>query len=116
MNSYQILPADSLIANSFFLEDNPFWQTLTKLLTTFTALAVQLAAPSFLAILMTETFLGIANRLAQQVQIAFLGMALKSLAGIALLWASWFFVLKQLGKQTLIWFQDLDRLLNWIPS
>ncbi len=65
---------------------------------------------------MAEMFLGIANRLAPQVQIAFLGMSLKSLVGIALLWAAWFFILQQLGKQSLQWVQKLNRLILTIPS
>jgi len=62
------------------------------------AVGIQLAAPSILAILMTEMFLGIANRLAPQVQIVFLGMSLKSLVGLAVLCAAWFFIIQQLNK------------------
>ena len=47
-------------------------------------IAIQLAAPALVAILMAEMFLGIANRLAPQVQIAFLGMSIKSLLGLGL--------------------------------
>jgi len=112
LNSYNFIPADGLIGAAFFNLHHPFWKAIMVLLTKFTALAIQLAAPSLVAILMAEMFLGIANRLAPQVQIAFLGMSLKSLIGLALLWAGWFFILQQLGKQSLIWLQSLQQLLH----
>jgi len=115
MNSYALIPANALIPASFFNFDLPFWVTLTGLLTKFTALSIQLAAPSLVAILMAEMFLGIANRLAPQVQIAFLGMSIKSLLGLALLWAGWFFILQQLAKQSLLWLQSIDQFFLSIP-
>lgn len=115
-NSYRLIPADSYLSASFFVLQHPFWQVAMNLLTQFTALSIQLAAPSLVAILMTEMFLGIANRLAPQVQIAFLGVALKSLIGLALLWAGWFFILQQLAKQSLLWLQSLNQLLHTIPK
>jgi type III secretory pathway component EscT len=64
---------------------------------------------------MTDMFLGIANRLAQQVQISFLGMSLKSLVGLALLWLGWYFILKQLAVQSQIWLDSLDRIVRTFP-
>ena len=61
---------------------------------------------------MTEMFLGIANRLAPQVQIAFLGMSLKSLVGLAMLCAAWFFILQQMSKQTLLWLSDMNKIVH----
>lgn len=115
LNSYSLIPIDGFISSSFFITTGPFWKAIFSLLTKFTALAIQLASPSILAILMAEMFLGIANRLAAQVQIAFLGMALKSLLGLALLWAGWFFILKQVAKQSLLWLTTLDQLIHSIP-
>ena len=60
---------------------------------------------------MTEMFLGIANRLAPQVQIAFLGMSLKSLVGLFVLWAGWFFILKQTSNETLNWFDLINKIV-----
>jgi type III secretory pathway component EscT len=57
-------------------------------------------------------FLGIANRLAPQVQIVFLGMSLKSLLGLGLLWAGWFFILKQMANQSVLWLHDLEKVLQ----
>lgn len=116
ISSYTIIPVDSFINASFYSLHNPFWQNAMSLLTHFTALSIQLAAPSLVAILMAEMFLGIANRLAPQVQIAFLGMSIKSLLGIALLWAGWYFILQQIGKQSLMWLDSMNRLLNAFPK
>ena len=107
--SYTAIPVNQMISTSFFNLDLPLWKTLLHLLTTFTAISIQLAAPALISILMAEMFLGIANRLAPQVQIAFLGMSIKSLLGIALLWAGWYFILQQVSKQTLLWLQTLTQ-------
>jgi type III secretion protein T len=116
LNSYSIIPADSFIPVAFFSLQLPFWQFMIGIMTKFLALSLQLAAPSLVAILMAEMFLGIANRLAPQVQIAFLGMALKSFIGLALLWAGWYFILQQLGKQSIIWLQTMNQLIFSIPK
>lgn len=111
LHSYSIMPVDTFFNPSFFNLAQPLWQMFLGLLTRFLALAIQLAAPSIVGILMAEMFLGIANRLAPQVQIAFLGMSIKSLLGIALLCAAWFFILEQLSSQSLLWLTDLDNIL-----
>ncbi len=116
MNSYTAIPADAFIPAIFFHMKNGFWNFIMALLTKFTAISMQLAAPSLVAILMTDMFLGIANRLAQQVQIAFLGMSLKSLVGLALLWLAWYFILQQLSVQSQLWLDSLDRIVRSIPS
>src|SRR5579872_3765536 len=109
--SYTIIPAEGMINPLFFSLQLPFWKTIVKLLTTVTAISIQLSAPSLVAILMAEMFLGIANRLAPQVQIAFLGMSIKSFLGIALLCAGWFFILQQLSKFVLSWMHEIQTLL-----
>lgn len=114
--SYNIIPADGWINPLFFRPGDPFWATIMALATKVLALSIQLSAPSLLAVLMTEVFLGIANRLAPQVQIAFLGMSLKSLFGLALLCMGWLFILQQVEKQTVLWLKEIDRLLFLIPS
>jgi type III secretion protein T len=109
--SFRILPIDQMIPESFFNLRLPFWKTTIGLMTRIFAISIQLASPAIVAILMAEMFLGIANRLAPQVQIVFLGMSLKSLLGLGLLWAAWFFILKQMGKQTLIFIKEIDDIL-----
>ena len=112
LESYSIIPADGWIPTTFFSFQNPFWQSIWNLVNQVVAIGIQLAAPCMLAILMTEMFLGIANRLAQQVQIAFLGMSLKSLVGLAVLCAAWYFILQQMTKQTYIWFDATYKMIQ----
>ncbi len=109
--SYELIPVDSFFNETFLNLNAPFWQTILGLINHVVSISLQLAAPSLLAILMAEIFLGIANRLAPQVQIAFLGMSIKSLLGLFLLWASWFFVLKQFSKQSLDWINTIKSLI-----
>jgi type III secretion protein T len=116
MNSFTVIPADGWINPAFFTFKHYFWETVWHLMTKIFAISIQLAAPSLLAILMTELFLGIANRLAPQVQIAFLGMSLKSLAGLAMLTVAWFFIVKQLGVQMNLWLKDIPVLMQSMGS
>lgn len=110
-DSYTVIPPDGWISPAFFYFEHPFWQTVWGCVNRVVAVGIQLSAPCLLAILMTEMFLGIANRLAPQVQIAFLGMSLKSLVGLAMLCAAWFFILQQMSKQTLLWLSDLNKII-----
>lgn len=110
--SYEIVPVDSFISPGFFTMKLPFWKAGVGMINKIISLAIQLAAPSLVAILMAEMFLGVANRLAPQVQIAFLGMSIKSLLGLLLLWAGWFFILKQFTSQTLSWLDMIDKLIE----
>jgi type III secretion protein T len=114
--SYQIVPADGWIHASFFHPHNPLWPFVANTISKIFAISIQLAAPALLAILMTELFLGIANRLAPQVQIVFLGMSLKSLAGLALLCIAWYFIVQQMGKQALIWIKEIDQILPMLAK
>ena len=114
MDSYTLIPADGWISPQFFNFYGYFWNTIWAFVNTIVSIGLQLAAPCLLSILMTEVFLGIANRLAPQVQIAFLGMSLKSLAGLAMLCAAWFFILKQMGQFPLYWIKELTKLIQSI--
>ncbi|MGL4348322.1 MAG: EscT/YscT/HrcT family type III secretion system export apparatus protein [Chlamydiales bacterium] len=109
--SYQILPPSAWFNASLFSLNTPLWSNALTILHSIIAISLQLAAPSLVAILMAEIFLGIANRLAPQVQIIFLGMPIKSLLGIFFLWAGWFFILPQANKQLLAWFRSLEQII-----
>ena len=115
-DSYAVVPADGWLSSGFFVFDHPFWKQVWGLVAMIFSVGIQLAAPSILAILMTEMFLGIANRLAPQVQIVFLGMSLKSLIGLAVLCAAWFFILQQLGKLSQLWLQNISKLIPYFAT
>ena len=110
--SFQLIPIEGIINPSFFSLNVPFWGTIIGLINQILALAIQLGAPSIIGILMAEMFLGIANRLAPQAQIVFLGISLKSWVGLGLLATAWYFILNQLGKETLNWLYFIEKTIN----
>jgi type III secretory pathway component EscT len=113
-SAYQLIPIEGLISPSFFSLDVPFWKQMVALLHHMMTLAIQLAAPALIGILLTDMFLGIANRLAPQVQIVFLGISLKAWVGIALLTAAWSLVLRVLGENAIKWTQTIQQFIEQI--
>ncbi len=113
--SLEIFPVAGGINPAIFHFNNPLWKACMGIMEYVFAMSLQMAAPCIVAILMAEMFLGIANRLAPQVQIAFLGMSLKSLLGLMLLWAAWFIMLKQMSSITVDWMHNLNSLIKQIP-
>lgn len=87
--SYAILPPDQMMTASIFDEKSQVFSKLIGILGQVMILTTQLAAPALIMILMTDFFLGIANRLAPQVQITFLGMPLKSLLALVIVFFGW---------------------------
>ncbi len=113
--SLEVFPIAGGINPAIFSLANPLWKTTMGIMGYVFSMSLQIAAPSIVAILMAEMFLGIANRLAPQVQIAFLGMSLKSLLGLMLLWSAWFIILKQMSTSSIDWITNLNILLKQIP-
>jgi type III secretory pathway component EscT len=113
-HSFELIPVNNYLNPYFFSLSIPFWKSILTLLTHVTSLAIQLGAPSIIGILMAEMFLGIANRMAPQVQIVFLGISLKSFVGLALLAAAWFFILNQFGKESMVWLKNLAQTIRYI--
>jgi type III secretory pathway component EscT len=112
VKSLEIFPPNTFFNPAFFSLDAPVWKNLQHIMHHVMALSLQLAAPTLLACLMAEVFLGIANRLAPQVQISFLGMSLKSLVGLFVLWAGWFIIWKQTGVETKSWMNAFQLLIE----
>ncbi len=112
LTSYQVFPADQFLSASFFAADQPMWNIFFKTFTTILTFVIQLAAPSLITILMSDLFLGITNRMAPQVQITFLLWSLKAYLGIAILWAAWAFIMKQMDGIALQWIKMVTKLLH----
>ena len=110
--SYQLIPVDGIISSAFFVKNAPFWKQVVTLLQEVMNLALQLSAPALIGILLTDMFLGIANRLAPQVQVVFLGIPLKSWVGIALMAAAWTLTLQVLGKDSIEWMKSIMKFIN----
>lgn len=115
--SYDVLPPDKLINNAFFSTESQFMTDLMKIMGKVMIVSTQLAAPALIIILMTDFFLGIANRLAPQVQITFLGMPLKSLLALAILFFGWQLFTQQMVTETYSWTSYLYNMVQLLkPS
>jgi len=101
--SYEIMPIDQFISPHFFNKDTVFWRLQFDLLNKVMVLTAQLVSPALVSILMTDMFLGIANRLAPQVQITFLGMPLKSMLALMVVALGWKLYNAEVIKQVFVW-------------
>lgn len=116
LTSYDVIPPDQFFNGKFFAADTPFWKLQMSILGQVMTLGIQLATPALLIMLMTDLFLGIANRLAPQVQITFLGMSLKSLLGLMLVTLGFSLIVDQFQKQSLHWIQAIKDVLVMIQN
>jgi len=113
--TYQVLPIDKFFPQEFFSHTSPLYIMTMKMMTEIFRITIQLSAPSILAMLLSDLFLGIANRMAPQVQISFLLWSLKAFLGIAFVWLAWFYILKQMDVEAhdfLKSFANVARHLN----
>jgi type III secretion protein SpaR/YscT/HrcT len=113
LDSYDVVPPDKFLNPLFFGPQAFLREKIIKALQVFAELALQLSAPALIAILMTDTFLGVINRLAPQVQITFLGRGLKSWLAILMVCLGWVFFCDVLRKQIVLWLRDF---LEMIPA
>jgi type III secretory pathway component EscT len=110
--SYEIIPPDKFISPLFFAKETPSMTMMIGMLNQVVLMTTQLSMPCILAMLMTDSFLGIANRLAPQVQITFLGMPLKSLLGLTILALGWQFLIKQMIFDAHYWIGQLNDIVS----
>ncbi|WP_068470725.1 EscT/YscT/HrcT family type III secretion system export apparatus protein [Candidatus Protochlamydia phocaeensis] len=110
--SYNYLPPDKFINGSFFDFNSKYFTDIMGIMGKVMISSTQLAAPALIIILMTDFFLGIANRLAPQVQITFLGMPLKSLLALAIVFFGWQLFTKQLVDDSYTWLNYLYLLIQ----
>ncbi len=103
VSSYELIPPDQFFNTHFFFKGSEFWQMQMQMLNKVMIISIRLATPALLAILMTDTFLGIANRLAPQVQITFLGMPLKSLLALTVICFGWRLFSEELVRLSYEW-------------
>lgn len=109
--SYQLMPADQFISAGFFSKEGLAITQFINLLNQMMIMTTQLATPALISILMTDSFLGIANRLAPQVQVTFLGMPLKSLLGITMVCLGWKLLTSQMIVQSRYWLDHVIELV-----
>jgi type III secretion protein T len=110
--SYNILPPDQFLDSSIFNLNSPMTTDIVKSMGKVMIISTQLAAPALIMALMTDFFLGIANRLAPQVQITFLGMPLKSLLVLMIIFFGWELMLRQFVTEGYSWITYLTNLTH----
>lgn len=108
--SYEVVPPDRMLTGALFT-NNAFWKIMLTILGDTMRISLQLCAPALIAILMTDVFLGIANRLAPQVQITFLGIALKSLIGLGIFTFGWTLLIQAMTKQGYVWLRQVETMV-----
>lgn len=114
LTSYDAIPPDRFLNPQFFVKDTEFWKMQIAVLNKVMVVAIQLATPALLIMLMTDLFLGIANRLAPQVQITFLGMALKSLLGIGIVCIGWHPFIEEVSRSVFYWIHSITETIKLI--
>lgn len=112
--SYEMVPPDQFLNRNLFNPETPLFQLMSSILNRTMVIATQLAAPALIAILMTDVFLGIANRLAPQVQITFLGMPLKSLLGLTVIFVGWQLLVNQMMTESYSWIRLLNDMVQML--
>lgn len=113
--SYEMVPPDKMLNSTFFNVNYGVEQKIIGVFGNLMIICIQLGAPALIMILMTDFFLGVANRLAPQVQISFLGMPLKSLLGLLIVCLGWIQFNEEVVLQTRKSLLDLAffvRMLN----
>lgn len=115
-DAYRLFPVDQWINPKIFNLNLPLWKQIFNFTQYTVNFSVQLAAPSLIGILMTDLFLGIANRLAPQVQIVFLGISLKSWVGIALMTAAWALIIKVMSNEAMNYFRGFKQLVQLVGN
>ncbi len=115
-SSYKLIPVDGVINAALFSLQAPFWKQMFGLLQLMMNLSIQLSAPALIGVLLTDMFLGIANRLAPQVQIVFLGISLKSWVGIALLTIAWGLIIQVMGKESIQWIKSVNLMIQHLGA
>ena len=113
-SSFTNLPPDQFCSSILFETKSPFCVQVMSLFNLEMKTAIKLASPALCIMFMTDVFLGIVNRLAPQVMITFLGMSLKSLLGLLMVWLGWFIVIKEIAKEYLNWMELVKQVAYWI--
>lgn len=112
--SFSIIPIASFVPKTFMDIHQPFWITIVGLCHTCLLATIQLGAPSILAMLLADLFLGIVNRTAPQVQVIYLLSALKAFLGLLFLWLAWWLIFRQIDNYVFLWLDKLESLFTGV--
>lgn len=112
LTAYEVIPPDQIVNPKFFDKSSAFWTNQIALLNKIMVISIRLATPALIMIMMTDFFLGVANRLAPQVQITFLGLPLKSLLALLVIFIGWKLLTEEMAKQGYIWINEVLNMLR----
>ena len=108
LKSFEIIPATS------FPKFTPGWTPLAASMTELSggviAIGVQLAAPAMIALLLTDLFFGLINRVAPQINVFFLGLPVKMVVGVLVVLAS----LTLLSDQYIHYFNESYKVFQYL--
>ena len=74
------------------------------------AIGVQLAAPAMIALLLTDLFFGLINRVAPQINVFFLGLPVKMVVGLLVIFVS----LPLLKNQYIYYFNETYKMFQYL--
>ncbi|WP_080123122.1 EscT/YscT/HrcT family type III secretion system export apparatus protein [Chlamydia suis] len=111
LQSLEVIPLHAVFPEEMLSLRAPIWVALLKMCHLCLVMTIQLSAPAAVAMLMSDLFLGIINRMAPQVQVIYLLSALKAFLGLLFLTLAWWFIVKQIDYFTLAWFKEIPTML-----
>jgi type III secretion protein T len=112
LTSFVVLPPTQFISFDFFSLDNELWQLIIGICPLIVKMVFLISAPSLLSMLLSDLFLGIANRMAPQVQISFLLWSMKAFVGIGMVFLAWGIILKKFKILAIDWLDMFSKLVE----
>ncbi|MEP6901755.1 MAG: flagellar biosynthetic protein FliR [Actinomycetota bacterium] len=107
LRSFEFIPL--LVFPKFTPGWSPAAELIVKLSAAVLSLGLQLAAPALIALLLTDLFFGIINRVAPQVNVFFLSMPVKMLVGIIVV----LIALPVLASRMIFYFGEIYRAFEY---
>jgi len=108
LRSFEVIPATGF--PKFAAGWTPVAASITQLSGAVLAIGVQLAAPAMIALLLTDLFFGLINRVAPQINVFFLGLPVKMVVGLLIVLAS----LNLLRDQYIYYFGESYKLFQYL--
>lgn len=94
VKSFEVIPINGFVV--VLPGVSPFIELIIKLTGNILLIALLISAPAIIALFLIDVALGIANRVAPQIQVFFLGMPLKALIGILMIFLALQLIINQM--------------------
>jgi type III secretion protein T len=112
LTSFVVLPPTKFVPFEFFSMTNQLWDLLIGICPLIVKMVFLISAPSLLSMLLSDLFLGIANRMAPQVQISFLLWSMKAFVGIGMVFLAWGVLLKKFHFLAIDWLETFGKIVG----